>query len=118
METALWVVQGLLAFMFGMVGVMKIMQPYEAFKEKMAWAEDFQPNQIKLIGGVEVLGAIGLILPWALDIVPVLTPLAALGLVATMLGAAATHFRRKEMPMIGMNVVLGALALFVAIGRF
>ena len=67
---------------------------------------------------VEILGAIGLILPAALDIAPVLTPLAASGLALTMLLAALTHLRRKEYPMIGVNLVLGGPALFVAIMRF
>jgi hypothetical protein len=66
----------------------------------------------------EVVGAIGLILPAALDIAPVLTPIAALGLGLTMLGAAATHVRRGELQALPANVVLLALAIFVAIERF
>ena len=64
------------------------------------------------------LAAIGLIVPAALDIVPVLVPLAATGLVAIMVGAALTHARRKEYPMIAVNSVLLILAAIVAWGRF
>lgn len=117
-KMVLWIVQGILAFAFGMTGFMKLTQPYEGLKEKMAWVEDFQPNQIKMIGVAELLGVIGLIFPEATDMLPILTPLAALGLVAVMSGAAYTHYGRKEMPMIGVNMILGVLALFVAIGRF
>ena len=67
---------------------------------------------------VAFLGAIGLILPAALDIVPLLVPIAATGLALLMLGAAATHGRRKEPQMIVANLVLFALAAFVAWGRF
>jgi hypothetical protein len=73
---------------------------------------------IKLIGTVEVLAAIGLILPAVLDIAPVLVPLAAVGLILLMIGAAVTHGRRKESRNVAVNVVLLLLAAFVAWGRF
>ncbi|MCP4420914.1 MAG: DoxX family protein [Chloroflexi bacterium] len=117
MNIALWIVQGLLAVAFLMVGGMKLMQPKEKMAEKMAWVEDFSQNTIWGIGLVEILGAIGLILPLALDIVPVLTGIAAIGLVLTMIGAAMTHVRRGEMQMLMPNVILGLLAAFVAYGR-
>ncbi|VAW30924.1 hypothetical protein MNBD_CHLOROFLEXI01-3814 [hydrothermal vent metagenome] len=83
----------------------------------MAWAEDFSQNAIRGIGAVEVLGAIGLILPWALVILPTLTGIAAIGLVLTMIGAAVTHFRRGETQMAMPSIVLGLLSAFVAYGR-
>jgi len=117
MDTALWVVQILLALAFGMAGFGKLAQTKEALQPRMAFVEDFSQNTIRIIGALEVAAAIGLILPMLLDILPVLTPLAAIGLILTMLGAAYTHYRRKEFPMIGMNFVLLALAAFVAYGR-
>ena len=117
MNIALWIVQGLLAVAFLMAGGMKLMQPKEKLAESMAWVEDFSTNTIKGIGLLEVLGAIGLILPWALTIVPELTGVAAIGLVLTMIGAAVTHIRRGETQMLVPNVVLGLLAAFVAVGR-
>jgi hypothetical protein len=71
-----------------------------------------------LIGLLEVLGATGLILPAVTGILPGLTPLAALGLALTMIGAMLTHLRRKELPMIAVNFVLLALAAFVVYGRY
>ena len=73
---------------------------------------------MKLIGALEVLAAIGLILPAAFDVVPVLVPLAAVGLVALMVGAALIHARRREAPLIVVNLVLLALAAVVVWGRF
>jgi uncharacterized membrane protein YphA (DoxX/SURF4 family) len=118
MDVALWIIQVLLALVFVMAGVMKLTQPKEKIAAQMAWANDFSQNNIRLIGLVEVLGAIGLILPSLTRILPVLTPLAALGLVATMVGAILTHLRRKEIPAIAVNVVLLVLATVVVYGRF
>lgn len=118
MTIILWIIAAVLAAAFAAAGVMKLTTPREELAENMPWVEDFTARTIKLIGVVEILGAIGLVLPAALDIAPALTPLAASGLALLMLLAAFTHARRKEFPMIGVNVVLGALALFVAIMRF
>ncbi|MFD2352402.1 DoxX family protein [Nonomuraea ferruginea] len=65
-----------------------------------------------------MLAALGLILPATFGVVPILTPLAAAGLVIVMIGAAVTHGRRGEHPAIAVNVVLLVLAAFVAWGRF
>lgn len=118
MNTALWIVQILLALAFGMAGIMKATQPKEKLAQQMKWVEDFAPNTVKGIGTLELLAAIGLVLPALTGILPILTPLAAVGLVLTMIGAALTHLRRKETPMIAINAVLLALAVFVAYGRF
>jgi uncharacterized membrane protein YphA (DoxX/SURF4 family) len=119
MNIALWIIAGLLALAFLASGVMKLTQPKEKLAASgMGWTEDFSPGMVKMIGALELLAAIGLILPAALDIAPVLVPLAAVGLVVIMIGAAITHARRKEYPMIAINVVLLALAAVVAWGRF
>lgn len=119
MNIALWVVAGLLALAFLAAGLMKLTRPREKLAASgLAWTEDFSDGAVKGIGALELLAAIGLILPAALGIAPVLTPLAALGLVATMIGAAVVHARRKEMQAIPINVVLLLLAAFVAWGRF
>jgi len=118
MNIVLWIIAVVLAVAFGAAGFMKLTTPKPTLAEKMDWVEDFSERTVKLIGAVEVLGALGLVLPAALDIAPVLTPLAASGLALTMVLAALTHARRKEFSMIPVNVVLGGLALFVAIMRF
>ena len=118
MDIVVWIISGLLALAFLAAGAMKLMRTREQLQPQMAYVEDFSDGQIKAIGGLEVAGAIGLILPWLLDIAPILTPLAAVGLVLTMIGAAITHIRRGETSLIVPNVVLGLLALFVAISRF
>ena len=118
MNIALWIVQVVLALGFLMAGTMKLTQPREKLAQQMDWVSDFSTRAVRTIGALEVLAAIGLILPAVTGILPWMTPLAAVGLVLLMLGAAATHLRRNETPMIGVNAVLLALAAFVAYGRF
>ena len=118
MNVAVWIVQVLLALAFALTGLMKITQPREKLLANMKWVEDFAPNTIKGIGTLEMLAVIGLILPFLTGILPILTPLAAVGLSLVMLGAIITHARRGESPMVIGNVILLALAAFVAYGRF
>ncbi len=119
MNVVLWIVAGVLAVAFLASGLMKLSQPRQKIVESgMGWAGDFSDGAVKAIGALEVLGALGLILPAVFDIAPVLVPIAAVGLALVMLGAAVVHARRKETPLIGVNVALLALAAFVAWGRF
>ena len=119
MNVVLWIVAGLLAAAFGAAGLMKLTSPKEKLAASgMGWTEDYSAGQVKTIGTLEVLGAIGLILPAALGIAEILTPLAAVGLALTMVGAAVVHAKRNEGQMIPVNVVLGGLAIFVAVMRF
>lgn len=119
MNTALWIVQGLLSAMFLMAGLMKLANSKEELKPKMGdWVDDISTPGFKLIGLLEFLGAVGVVLPMAIDVLPILTPVAAIGLVMTMLGAMGLHIQRKEYDAIKKNVPLLLLALFVAVGRF
>ncbi len=118
MNTALWIVQGLLAAMFLMAGLMKLANSKEELKPKMGdWVDAVSTPGFKLIGLLELLGAVGVVLPMAIDMLPILTPVAAIGLVMTMLGAMGLHIQRKEYDAIKKNVPLLLLALFVAVGR-
>src|SRR5919106_5734418 len=93
MNVFLWILQAALAAIFLMSGVLKSTQPKDKLVQRLAWVEDFSPATVRLIGGVELLGSLGLILPAATGIAPVLTPLAASGLALTMALAVATHLR-------------------------
>ncbi|GAA2875115.1 hypothetical protein Acy02nite_36310 [Actinoplanes cyaneus] len=119
MNVVLWIIAGLLAAAFLAAGVMKMLQPKEKLiASGMGWAADFGDGQVKLIGLVEALGAIGLILPALLDVAPVLVPLAATGLAITMIGAIVVHVRRKENQAVLPSLVLLLLSAVVAWGRF
>lgn len=119
MNVFLWIVAILLAAAFFASGLMKLLQPKEKLATSgLAWTEDVSSGTVKLIGALEVLAAIGLVLPAALGIAPVLVPLAAVGIGLIMIGAVVTHIRRHESQPIVINVVLLALAAIVAWGRF
>jgi uncharacterized membrane protein YphA (DoxX/SURF4 family) len=113
----LWVVQILLALAFAMAGIMKVTQPIDKLETRMGWVKDVGPRGVRLIGSLEILGAIGLILPTVTGILPWLTPVAAAGLALTMVGAMITHGRRGEYSGIGVNLGLmatsGAYCLLV-----
>ena len=118
MNTAIWVAQILLAAAFLIAGVRKFTQPYEKQAQSKAWVKDYSPTQIHLIGAVEVLGALGVILPTVTASLPWLAPLAAFGLVLTMIGAMLTNVRYHLYGGIVANIVLLAMAAFVIYGRF
>jgi uncharacterized membrane protein YphA (DoxX/SURF4 family) len=119
MNVFLWIVAGLLAAVFLVAGAMKLTRsPQQLAVSGLGWAEDFGAGPVKLIGALEVLAALGLILPPLVGVAEILAPVAATGLSVLMLGAAVTHGRRKESQMITVNVVLLALAAVVAWGRF
>ena len=117
MNVVLWIIAAALAIAFFGAGVAKLTQPKEKLHERMAWVEDFSPGTIKMIGVLEILAAIGLILPAALDIVPVLVPLAATGLVAIRGRSSAACRAAQGIPQDAVNSVL-ILAAIVAWGRF
>lgn len=80
-------------------------------------AEALSATSIKLIGGVEVAGALGLILPWLTGIARILTPAAAVGLALLQVGAAVFHGRRAEYKQWPVNAVFLAVAVFIAAAR-
>ncbi|MDX1349346.1 MAG: DoxX family protein [Putridiphycobacter sp.] len=119
MNILLWISQGLLAAMFLMAGLMKLSKPKIELSEKLGnWVDSYSLNTIKLIGLLEFLAAVGLILPLAINIFPILTPIAAIGLAVVMIGAMNLHYKRGEKDKIGMNLILFLLSVFVVFGRF
>ena len=81
MEIAIWIVSGLVALAMFVAGVLKLVTPREKYVGMQPWAGDFTPLQVLLIGVVEILGALGVILPRLLDIAPILSPIATAGFV-------------------------------------
>ena len=115
---ALWTAQVLLAALFLMTGGMKVfLSPAEIVKAVPDFAA-LPLGLVRFIGIAELAGAIGLILPAVTRIAPSLTPLAASGLTVVMILAALFHISRGEFPQLGFVILLGALASFVAWGRY
>jgi putative oxidoreductase len=116
MEIALWIAQALAAVMFVFHGTTLVFR-MERARAQFPWAKDVSNVLLRFIGTAEILGAAGLILPALTRVLPWLTPLAAAGLVVLMILAALFHITRGEWPNVAFNVVLGAVAAFVAYGR-
>src|SRR5436190_20356663 len=118
MNTAQWIIAGLLVAVFLVAGSNKLFIP----REKLArapgggWVLSFSAGFVKALGAVEILGAAGLILPALRDIAPVLVPLAATGLATIMVGAASVTYRRQEFKHVLLNLTYPALAASVAFG--
>jgi uncharacterized membrane protein YphA (DoxX/SURF4 family) len=119
MNTLLWTLQIVLAAVFAGAGATKLVQSRDHLAKTLGgWVDEFPARLLKPLGLAELLGAIGLIVPPLVGIAPILTPVAASGLVVTMVGAIFTHGRRREFPNVAVNVVLAIMAAVVAWGRF
>jgi hypothetical protein len=118
MNAALWVLQGLLAFAFFIVGALKVLRPKRKLTRdpKMRWAKGLSTAEIKLLGALQIVGALALVEPWATGIAPLLTPVAAVCFAVLMAGAVAMRLRRKERPV--LPIALGVMSVIVAAMRF
>ena len=115
-DIALWVLQVLTALLFGGHGFLLVTRP-ERMAERVPWVRALPRAFVRLLGVLEILGAIGVVIPALTGVLPSLTVAAAGGLVAMMLLAILFHVTRREWRNIGLNFVLGALAFGVAYGR-
>lgn len=115
MKIAIWIVQIILMLAFLVSGTIKFVTPYNDLINSTPWVEDVNEIQIKLIALLEILGAIGLVLPMIFKKYKILVPLAASGLALVMISAMTLHILRDE--SIIPNLVLFALAVFVVYGR-
>ncbi|MFZ0226136.1 MAG: DoxX family protein, partial [Mycobacterium sp.] len=107
MNLALWIIAIILAITFAGSGLMKqFVAKDKLVTSGQGWAQDYTPTNIRLIGLAEILGAIGLVLPAAVHVAPMLVPLAAVGLALVMAGAVVVHTRRNEPMNVAVNVVL------------
>jgi uncharacterized membrane protein YphA (DoxX/SURF4 family) len=117
LHVGLWVVQGLLGAMFLAVGAMKETQPIAVLVDMLGWPAAVPAALVRVIGVAELLGGLGLILPAATRVKPMLTPLAGVGLAMVMLLATIFHISHGELGALPIPLVLGGLAAFVAWGR-
>jgi len=120
MNTALWIAAGLLAAVALAAGITKTFLPKEklAAHEGGEWTGDASVGFVKTLGILELLAAVGLILPAVLDIAPVMVPVTAVCWVLLMVGAMITHGRYGQFRLVALNSVYLALAVFIAVGRF
>ena len=120
MDLALWIAAGLLAAVALFSGITKAFVPLEklAPHEGAAWTRGASPTFVKSLGVIEILAAVGLVLPAVVDVAPVMVPVTAVCWIALMVGAMVTHGRLGQAKLVLVNAVYVALAAFIAVGRF
>jgi uncharacterized membrane protein YphA (DoxX/SURF4 family) len=118
-NNVLWIAQGLLAIMFLFAGGSKLVMSAAQMAEQSKAVGGLQPPVafVRFIGVCEVLGAIGVVVPWLTGIRPGLTPLAAAGLVVIMIGATVVNLTTTIPAIAILTAILGLLAAYVAYGR-
>lgn len=119
MNVTLWIGQILLAAIFLLSGSLKSTQSQERMIETGQTSAKIVPLPFMRLAGVsELFGVLGIILPWATGVAPVLTPAAAVGFCLVMALAAMVHARLREPRTVAVNLGILAVAAFVAVGRF
>src|SRR6218665_2327767 len=114
MTVGYWIVAGLLAALYVFSGVKKVAQSRAQLRPMMGWVDDIPLPLIRTIGVLEVLGAVGLVLPPLTDIAPGLAVAAAVGFVLVQIGAIALHASRREFKELPFNAALLAMAVAAA----
>ncbi|MBK8955370.1 MAG: DoxX family protein [Saprospiraceae bacterium] len=118
MNTILWIFQAIMALTFIIPGIAKLIYPVPKLVDKgMTGVEGLSPSLVIFIGISEILGAIGLILPEYLAILPVLTVVASICLGLIMIPAAIISFKRQEYKRIVINIIIFFICMFIAWGR-
>jgi len=117
MNVGLWIAQVLLGLVFVTSGGFKVFF-YEKSRERLKLAQVSPRSAVATIGVLEILGALGMILPAATGIMPWLTPVAAIGLALTMIGATGFNVKNGDASHVPVNLVLLLVAMFVVVGRF
>lgn len=118
LNIGLWIVQVSLLGIYGFYGVYKTFFTAKA-KEKMTWTHGRSDNFIRFVGIVEMLGALGVVLPMVMSILPFITMLAAIGLTLLQGFAIFTeHLPKKEYKILPLNLYFAAMSIFIIIGRW
>ena len=113
METTIWILKGFIALIFTFTGIFKILLPKTKLLDKgMKGLRDLDKKQIKMAGLMEVLGAVGLVLPTLLNIYPVLSAISALCLSLTMIVAGWINYKLKL--SIIPNIMIFVICIFIA----
>ena len=119
MDTTLWIAAGVLALVALSGGLTKTLIPKQKLEQHAgaAWTRSFSPSFVKTLGVLELLAAVGLIVPPVVDVAPVMVPVTAVCWVALMIGAMITHGRLGQVKLVLVNVVYLLIAVFIAVGR-
>lgn len=118
MHVLLWIAQVLLASGLVFGGIMKLFEPKDELAARWPWTGEVPLLLVTFTGIVDLLGAMGLVLPGLLRIKSALVPIAAMGVVLLMICAVVFHIARGEATLTGPNVFFALLAGFIAWGSW
>ena len=118
MNTTIWILQYIVATALTASGLIIMLMPKEKLSMKLSWVEEYSDGMRYFICSSKILGAIGLILPLYLNILPVLTPIAACCIALFMLLAMRYHFSKKEYKDVPATVIFFVLSILIAYFRF
>ncbi|MEV5610551.1 DoxX family protein [Streptomyces sp. NPDC052225] len=121
MHVGYWIVAGLLAVFYAYAGGKKVLQTQEQLRPMMAWVDRIPMPYVRAIGALEILGALGLILPPLTGIAEGLAVAAAVGLVLVQVGGTVLHLVRGEARVIGLNVgllVVAGVAVWLGVAEW
>lgn len=113
-KVAYWVIAGLLAAIYGFGGVKKLVQSQDQLRPMMGWVDAMPMSRVRMIGLVEVLGAVGVIVPALTGVAPGVAVAAAIGLALIQVGAFRLHLSRHELTDLPLNSALLVLAAAAA----
>jgi len=119
MNTVLWILQAAMSVIFMYSGVNKSIFSVRrlVYEKGQTGVENLSLPFVRFIGISEILGAVGLILPWWLNMLPVLTPVSAILFAFIMMPAAIIHYKRKEPKNVLTNTILFCICIFIGYGR-
>ena len=118
MNNILWIGQCLLALIFLYSGICKsVYSEKELVARGQTGIENLPQLLIRFIGLAEIAGALGIILPWLLNTVSILSPIASFCFAAIMVAAGVIHYKRHEFRNVLINIIIFTIAVFVALGR-
>lgn len=112
-----WLGQIVLAGIFGTLGYFNITDPIERAIEGLGWLSTVPPEVVRIVGVLQIIGAVGVIVPWALRVIPHLTSLAALGLAFLEFLTIEFHLGQGLWGMLPADFALLSLALIIAWAR-
>lgn len=113
----LWIAQILISTSLLWAACIKLFQPIEQLEIMWPWTGDIPSGFVRLTGVIDLLGALGVILPSVFRFKPILAPIAAIGIILLMIAASIFHISRGEGSQIGFNIVFALIAAFISYGR-
>jgi uncharacterized membrane protein YphA (DoxX/SURF4 family) len=117
MNNLVWILQWIMAVIFASSGLLIIILPKEKLVSRLSWVRNYSDGTRLFICVSKIVGAIGLIVPRYFNILPVLTPIAAIGLAIIMVLAMLYHIKKNELKDIPATILFFSMAVFIAILR-